>query len=204
LYSAPFFDSEATQMVVKIEQIREDGLVLDEPIPAALVTSALEQEGRSTGFRTAGGFDLHAELHKVSGGVLLRAKFNAEVTAPCKRCLADVSVGLPVAFTLNLIPKSQLMNEAKTAAGEDDGQAEQTGSFDLKAADQEVFDGRTIDLDPILREQVLLALPMNVVCREDCKGLCPSCGKDLNEGPCPCEPRAVDPRLAALKGIKLN
>jgi uncharacterized protein len=191
-------------MVVKIEEITGDGLVLDEPIPAALVTSALEQEGRSTGYRTAGGFDLHAELQKVSGGVLLRAKFKAEVCAPCKRCLTDVAVSLPVNFTLNLLPKSALIDDGEAGAGEDDGRAEKAGSFELKDADEEVFDGRTIDLDPILREQVLLALPMNVVCREDCKGLCPSCGKDLNEGPCRCEPRAVDPRLAVLKDIKLN
>jgi uncharacterized protein len=190
-------------MVVKIEEIKEDGLVLDEPIPAALLSSALEEEGRSTGFRTARGFDLHAELHRVSGSVLLRGKFQAQVTAPCKRCLADVSVSLPVDFTLNLVPKSRLQDE-QTEAAEDDGRAERVGSFAPDDANQEVFDGRTIDLDPILREQVLLALPMNVVCREDCKGLCPTCGKDRNEGSCGCEPRAVDPRLAALKDIKLN
>jgi uncharacterized protein len=57
----------------------------------------------------------------------------------------------------------------------------------------------TVDLRPALREQWLLAAPGFALCREDCKGLCPRCGADLNQGPCNCEP-AIDPRWAALKG----
>ena len=57
----------------------------------------------------------------------------------------------------------------------------------------------TVDLRPALREQWLLAVPGLALCREDCKGLCPRCGADLNLGPCNCEPD-VDPRWAALKG----
>ena len=70
--------------------------------------------------------------------------------------------------------------------------------------DAEPFDGKTIDLDPIIREQVLLALPVSVLCREDCKGLCTVCGEDLNEKDCGCERKVVDVRLAKLKDIKLN
>ena len=84
------------------------------------------------------------------------------------------------------------------------GEGESEGSFDLQDTDEEVFDGKTIDLDPIVREQVLLALPMGVVCREDCQGLCAQCGQNLNEKKCGCEQRVIDPRLAALKDIKLN
>ena len=87
---------------------------------------------------------------------------------------------------------------------DDRGQAETAGSFELEDADEEVFDGKTIDLDPIVREQVLLALPMNAVCREDCKGLCAQCGQNLNEKQCGCETKVIDPRLAPLMNIKLN
>jgi len=59
----------------------------------------------------------------------------------------------------------------------------------------------TIDLTHPLRENVLLAQPMKPVCRPDCKGLCASCGKNLNEGPCDCEDELIDPRLAALKAL---
>ena len=57
----------------------------------------------------------------------------------------------------------------------------------------------TVDLRPALREQWLLAAPGFALCREECKGLCPRCGADLNLGPCDCEP-VIDPRWAELKG----
>src|SRR5205823_14521077 len=64
------------------------------------------------------------------------------------------------------------------------------------------FDGESVNLEPFLREQLVLAVPFAPLCREDCKGLCPQCGVDLNSGTCACE-KPIDPRLAALKGLKL-
>ncbi|HYU46996.1 MAG TPA: DUF177 domain-containing protein, partial [Terriglobales bacterium] len=62
--------------------------------------------------------------------------------------------------------------------------------------------GESLLLEDALREQVLLALPLKMVCREDCKGLCPHCGKNLNESQCSCAERLDDPRWAALKEIR--
>jgi uncharacterized protein len=194
-------------MVVKIEQIHETGLQLDEPIGLELLQEVLGGAGQDTGFRATRPSALRASLKKLSGGVLLNGSFTAHVAAACKRCLADVAMDLPVSFTLNLVPEAlirgdDLGNEGQ--AGEDRGQGEVAGSFELEDADEEVFDGKTIDLDPIVREQVLLALPMNAVCREDCKGLCAQCGQNLNEKQCGCEQKVIDPRLAPLMNIKLN
>jgi uncharacterized protein len=193
-------------MVVKIEQIQETGLKLDEPIGLELLQEVLGEAGHDTGFRATQPSTLHASLRKVSGGVLVQGNFTAHVAAPCKRCLVDVKVDLPVSFTLNLVPESLVRGDD---LGDDDekddrSQAESAGSFELKDTDEEVFDGKTIDLDPIVREQVLLALPMNAVCREDCKGLCAQCGQNLNEKQCGCEQKVIDPRLAPLMNIKLN
>jgi uncharacterized protein len=191
-------------MVVTIEEIKESGLQLDEPVSLELVKEALGQEGRDTGFRAEGASRLKATLHRVSDGVLLEAAFEAQVQAPCKRCLADVQVKVPVDFTLNLVPSRADAKDALEEGMEDDGKAPRAGSFDLDAADQEPFDGRKINLDPILREQLLLALPMYVVCRDDCQGLCTVCGQNLNEKACGCDRTVVDPRLLPLKNIKLN
>jgi uncharacterized protein len=192
-------------MVVKIEQIQEKGLQLDEPIALELLQEVLGGKGQDTGFRATRPSTLHASLRKVSGGVLVQGNFTAHVAAPCKRCLVDVTLDLPVSFTINLVPESLLRGddfEEKDEAAEEQG--EMAGSFELEDADEEVFDGKTIDLDPIVREQVLLALPMNAVCREDCKGLCAQCGQNLNEKQCGCEQKVIDPRLAPLMNIKLN
>jgi len=60
------------------------------------------------------------------------------------------------------------------------------------------FEGEGLFLADVLREQVLLALPMKVICRSDCRGLCPNCGANLNHEECRCETHAADPRLAPL------
>ncbi len=186
-------------MVVKIEEIKESGLELSEQVATGTLDELLTEDGG--GFKARGALPYTVRLTRVSGGVLLHGGFKAELTAPCKRCLTDVRLSLPGAFTLNLVPHRPA---AASAEADDDGRTERAGSFELTDADQEPFDGRTIDLDPILREQVLLALPVSVVCREDCKGLCSVCGQNLNERECGCERKVLDPRLAALKDIKLN
>ena len=188
-------------MLVKIEEIQTGGLTLKEPMPVSLLQAALAQVP-GLGFVAEQGFTLKARLTRVSGGVLLTAKFTVQVKAPCKRCVDDVHLEIPVEFTLNLVPAARRVEAGPK--GEDDGRTPQAGSFVLAAADEEPFDGKRIDLDPILREQVLLALPVSVVCREECRGLCPVCGQELNEKECGCERKVPDPRLAALKDIKLS
>lgn len=61
---------------------------------------------------------------------------------------------------------------------------------------------RTIDLSAAIREELILAVPDYVLCREDCAGLCPHCGKDLNEGPHECQSAPTDPRWAELEALK--
>ena len=65
-----------------------------------------------------------------------------------------------------------------------------------------VFDGEVIDIDELVREQVILAIPVRVLCREDCRGLCPTCGADRNFKECGCESAETDPRWAALKNLR--
>ena len=59
----------------------------------------------------------------------------------------------------------------------------------------------TVDLTLPLREQILLVQPIQPICQPNCKGLCSTCGKNLNEGPCNCEDESIDPRLATLKAL---
>jgi uncharacterized protein len=64
------------------------------------------------------------------------------------------------------------------------------------------FDGDEIDLVEGLQEQLVLALPLKPVCGQDCKGICPKCGADLNRMPCGCEKDRIDPRMAVLGKLK--
>ena len=85
-------------------------------------------------------------------------------------------------------------------------QGADAGRDELSVTDAEAeigyYQGEGILLEDVLREQVLLALPLKSTCREDCKGLCPQCGKNLNQEPCSCSEPAEDPRWAVLKDIR--
>jgi uncharacterized protein len=68
--------------------------------------------------------------------------------------------------------------------------------------DVSIYDGEKIDLTDLVREQILLDLPTQILCQEDCKGLCQKCGANLNEVNCNCEENEIDPRWSALKNLK--
>jgi uncharacterized protein len=64
------------------------------------------------------------------------------------------------------------------------------------------YEGDGLLLEDVLREQILLALPAKILCKEDCKGLCPECGRNRNTDPCDCAATSVDPRWASLQTIR--
>ena len=190
-------------MVVKIEEIQKAGLEFSEAIAPAMLAEALTD---AEGFKLKSASKFHASFKRVSGRVLMTGSFDVTVVAPCKRCVDEVEVTVPVRFELNLVPKAPRRRDEDENEDEraDSNDGESAGTFQLTDVETETFDGKTIDLDPIIREQVLLALPVSVLCREDCKGLCTICGQELNVRECGCEQKVVDPRLLVLKDIKLN
>ncbi|HEX6048538.1 MAG TPA: DUF177 domain-containing protein [Gemmatimonadaceae bacterium] len=107
---------------------------------------------------------------------------DGEAADECRRCLTDVSVAVS--------EDVQLLFVEEGTEGDDD-------------PDVFVVDGRAYDLDlrPALREQWVLAVPAFVQCRDDCKGLCPTCGADLNAGACDCAP-TTDSRWDALRKVR--
>ena len=122
--------------------------------------------------------------------VLLRGEIKADVEVLCDRCLAATRMPLEVEFDTGFIPL-----EVKAVKAE---------NVELLAEDLGIaaYEGDAVDLDELVREQILLALPSRHLCTEECKGLCQKCGADLNAGQCSCEPGEVDPRWSALAGLK--
>lgn len=190
-------------MRVKVEEIQDKGLTVTEALKPNVLSEALAE---SEGFKLVGAGKLSAEFKKVSGRVHLKGSLDVDVTCPCKRCAKDVAVRVPLRFQLRMVTEEPARrgDDDGDGDGDDDGEADLAGSFDLDAVDAEPFDGKTIDLDPIVREQVLLALPVSVLCQEDCKGLCAECGQDLNERDCGHKPANPLNPFAKLKDLKLN
>ena len=118
----------------------------------------------------------------VNGHVETRAKVE------CDRCLQPVEIPVNADFALEYIPGSEYESTDVVELTEDQ----------LSVA---VFDGEAIDVDEIVKEQIVLAVPTRVLCRENCKGICPECGTDRNTGDCSCTTNDIDPRWAALKKL---
>jgi uncharacterized protein len=111
------------------------------------------------------------------------------VETPCARCLKPV-----------LIPiKAEFFERFVTAVSWRAEEQHELASEDLNLS---VFDGETIDLDELVREEIELATPVQVFCREACKGLCPVCGVDWNLRACECGTQEIDSRWEKLKGLR--
>ncbi len=144
-----------------------------------------------------------AELDLYADGshVFAAGTFRGEVTVACSRCIEPVRLPIDEKLRVTFMPRHELPAEDGEPAAEagEDGEGAEIAEEDV---DLFPYDGDAIDLEPLFREQFVLAVPFAPLCREDCKGLCPQCGIDRNTGTCACEP-PIDPRLAALKGLKL-
>lgn len=119
---------------------------------------------------------------QVSGNV------SGRVQLECDRCLKPIELGIDSKFDVEFV----------TA---EDYQAQQ--ALELTEADLNlsVFDGEVLEIDELVKEELLLAVPDHVLCKEGCKGMCPVCGVDRNSIDCVCEPREVDPRWSGLKRL---
>ncbi len=184
-------------MRVNIDEIKENGLQRDWDLTREAVDEIVRTD--NAGYRAAGPAHVAARLDKVERRVVLRAQSRASLTVPCGRCLTQVEVAVPLDFALTYVPADEAA--AGEAGGEDRGSARR-GSFELAATEEESYSGKTIDLDPAVREQLLLALPSYPVCGEGCKGLCSVCGANLNERECGCDRHVPDPRWAGLAKLK--
>jgi len=153
----------------------------------------LGAEARQRGPLKASG---HAEVveehhgkHEVIKDIRLRGNLSADLELQCARCLEPVPQKIRRDFELLYRP-----------LGADAGRDE----LSVTDAEAEIgyYQGEGLLLEDVLREQVLLALPLKITCREDCKGLCPQCGKNLNQEKCSCTTGVEDPRWAALKDVR--
>ncbi|MGG1879405.1 MULTISPECIES: YceD family protein [Paenibacillus] len=117
----------------------------------------------------------------VAGSVEVRGRLHGGLELKCSRCLKPVSEHLDIPFHEVFQP----VEDPEAVQADDD--------------DTIYVTGESVDLTPYVEEAFLLHLPLAPVCSADCKGLCPSCGKDLNEGSCNCDTEVIDPRLAGLK-----
>jgi len=132
---------------------------------------------------------VHGRIKRSANEVELSGELTARVEAPCGRCLQTVRLPIHSEFVERFVPTVSWRTEEQHELHEED----------LNLA---VFDGETIDLDDVVREEILLALPGHILCSEECKGLCSICGIDRNFSSCQCESKVIDSRWAKLKELQ--
>ena len=148
----------------------------------------------------AGGGVVDVDVYADGDTVFAAGRIRGTARVACGRCVGPVDVAFDEPVRVTFMPRAQLEADAAAAAaaGADDEGAE-LAEDDL---DLYPYDGDAVDLEPLVREQFVLAVPFAPLCKDDCRGLCPQCGVDLNQATCRCE-APIDPRFEALKGLKL-
>lgn len=135
-------------------------------------------------YQTEGDVDVDVTLNRSGGKILIKGEVKFTHKLQCSRCLKEILRPRTEKIEVLYVPSTLLDRE-----------------LELTEADVNTlfYEGDVIDLEQPVRDAIILSMPMTPVCRPDCKGLCPRCGKDLNEEECDCTKRKIDPRWEALE-----
>ena len=182
---------------IRIEDIPAEGKSLDfelacEPLNARVALDRAGPEESSVPppayiFSSPPEVEMHLSLE--GSTVAITGQVSGTFVSACARCTEDAKTEVDLALDIFLKPLS---------------------NRDVPGADEEdlhfgVYDGEEVNCTSIAEEYLVLSLPFVVVCSENCKGLCPQCGKNLNHGACGCKQEEVgDPRLSLLRGLKIT
>jgi len=140
-------------------------------------------------YRVAAPVHLSMDVEKAGGDVYrVTGRVSTRLELECGRCLDPYEIAVDAPFELRYVPQAENSGEGEREIAEDD----LTTAF---------YREGVLDVNDLLREQFLLALPMKPLCSEACRGLCAVCGTNLNRATCECTPRWEDPRLAPLKAL---
>jgi uncharacterized protein len=176
-------------LLIDIPRIPPEGLDIDE----ALTPESLHLESE-TEFQLLPGARLRAHVDLVDGTTAhVRGHLAAHVEPECGRCLERYPARIEQELDLFYLPRPAAEPEAEEE--------------EVELSDREVvvgyYDKARLDLGDAMREQIFLSLPLKRLCREDCRGLCPTCGRNLNagDGGCPPVEEPEDPRLAFLRRL---
>lgn len=137
------------------------------------------------------------DLYADGAHVFVAGTFRGYLTVACSRCVEPVKLQLDDKLRVTFMPRHELPEEEEAAEEGEEGAEVNEEDLDLFP-----YEGEWVDLEPLFREQFVLAIPFAPLCTEACQGLCSQCGINRNTATCTCE-KPVDPRLAGLKGIKL-
>ncbi len=174
-------------MFLSLKEMEQRRIRFDEVFQPGQIDFSGEEMEQGSPLHAAGSAELLAHS---DGELRIQGRLTVEMTAQCDRCLGRARFPLDQSFDLFYRPMTDIAREEEIAI--DEGEAE-IG----------FYEGSGMELEDILREQVLLALPMQRVCSDACKGICPVCGRNRNEIQCDCRVETQDDRWGALRNLEI-
>jgi uncharacterized protein len=165
------------------------------PIHRAFTPAELRSSVDPEDLHILGDVRFDGVLQKKDQRFRLKGRVQATLELTCGRCAEPFQLPIDTEVDLTYVP--QPSSQPAAHSKRDDPEVELSDE-DLTTA---YYRDHVLDFAEMLREQFYLAMPMRPLCREDCKGLCPHCGTNLNTGTCNCEVRWQDPRLAGLQSL---
>ncbi|MBC7327455.1 DUF177 domain-containing protein [bacterium] len=157
--------------------------------PGAIIPYHFEEEIEVDGVELLEPVVADFKFSNTNRSIIIEGEFYTSIMAECVRCLEHFKMPLKSAFR-EAYTRQDLALDAKGNLITDDE--------DIRS----IFEGHILDLTELLRQNIILALPVAPLCSPDCKGLCPICGKNLNEGECQCNKQRIDPRWRKLLNYK--
>ncbi len=178
-------------MFISLQELELHKVEFDQAFPPGAI-DLLPDVRQLSELHTDGRAELLKEHHgkkKIIEDIRVVGELSTSIEVPCARCLDTVVRPIERQFDLLYRPR-----------GVDAGHEE----LSVPDAEAEIsyYTGDGIELEDVVREQLLLSVPLKALCRDDCKGLCPHCGRNRNLEACDCQPASGDPRWAALEGIR--
>lgn len=170
-------------MRIRVSDIKDEGLHIETHMDPEWLDNIPELWSGKESTRLISDIDIDLDITRVLREISVLGNISFSIEAPCSRCLETVR--------MNFIPEIRLLLSPSDKIRDDE---------DL---DHETYSGDEVDIDNYLREQIAMTLPVKVICSDDCKGLCPNCGANLNKESCGCDKQWIDPRFAALKKLKI-
>jgi uncharacterized protein len=178
-------------MEFKVSELEREPIEFDlELAPGAVdFGEEAEQAGQLAAAGQAEVLHEHRGPKDIVADIRLKGRFSGSFRVPCARCVEPVEIPLAAEFDLIFRPASA------------DSEATERS---ITAVETEIgyYQKDSLLLEDVLREQVLLSLPVRTLCKPDCKGLCPRCGENRNSTACTCEEGPSDPRWEALAGLR--
>ena len=175
-------------MIVKVVDIPPEGLEIEFPLDESVINQRISAS-ESPDYRFLPNAHVKVRLNAEGSTVTVQGKGVCRYVTSCSRCAEETEKDLDVNVHMILKPRPE--------------------RGPVEAQDEDLhfgfYDEKEINTGSIVEEFIVLSIPYTVLCQPDCLGLCPSCGKNLNTGPCTCPPKeAGDERMAVLRGLKLQ